>query len=410
MLPKDLRAENFSQYPPQARAFALAHLATLREMPLALLPVILREIIDYDWRFPAEQKTMGRQLQYLETLAPASFQALMVPFNAVRLPEEIGKMDWVNQPQRFSEQLSASLWAMQQMDGYREAALKYQKRLGQALIEPAPAIPRFTIAVIGQGVANTNVPLFRPLLPHGVLFTAVEPDKGMETLTGFVTDRARKHPENFAHWYIDGGQPEPACGTQEGITAVSYDALAAAALKELNLTNRFVQQTGNTGAVGPEAVQSFMAALRPADLGLQGNAAHAVQRHFEVSILTEGAGAQIFSTTFVQWSAREALRRAQPVTMLARFTPRQRMAPMNELLNRNPLTQATDPEGSLIDADMGAYYTWINQNRLAGADEARFLAWFEGHNLALAIAPGLPAGTTSAAPASLSKIIEWMSY
>ena len=63
---------------------------------------------------------------------------------------------------------------------------------------------------------------------------------------------------------------------------------------------------------------------------------------------------------------REAMRRAQPITMLARFAPRQRMASMNELLKRDPLTQQTDPEGSLVDADMGAYYTWINQGRLPG--------------------------------------------
>ena len=53
---------------------------------------------------------------------------------------------------------------------------------------------------------------------------------------------------------------------------------------------------------------------------------------FGVSLLTEGSGTQIFSTTFVQWAAREVLRRAQPVTLLARFAPRQRERAMNELL------------------------------------------------------------------------------
>jgi len=126
-------------------------------------------------------------------------------------------------------------------------------------------------------------------------------------------------------------------------------------------------------------------------------------------VLTEGAGTQVFSTTFVQWTAREAMRRAQPLTLLARFAPRQRMAPMNELLQRNPLTQETDPEGSLVDADMGAFYTWINQQRLPGQDESRFLAWYEGHNIAVAIAPGLAKETVSNGPATLGKILEWMS-
>ena len=37
---------------------------------------------------------------------------------------------------------------------------------------------------------------------------------------------------------------------------------------------------------------------------------------------------------------------------------------------------------------MGAYYTWLNQQRLSGASQAAFLAWFEDHEEAVAIGPG----------------------
>ena len=297
---------------------------------------------------------------------------------------------------------------MQQIDDYRKAALEYQEMLEQVLVDRPPAKPRFTIVTVGQGVPQTSASLFRLLRPSGALFTAVQPDHGMETLVEFVNERAQKSPEPYAHWYIDGGKADPTCGVQQGVTVTSYNELAPVALKELNLTERFIERTGKTAAIGPEAVQSFMAALSPADLGMHGSADDAVLRHFKVRLLTEGAGTQVFSTTFVQWAAREAMRRAQPVTMLARFSPRQRMAPMNELLKRNPLTQEMDPEGSLVDADMGAYYTWINQGRLTGANQARFLAWFEGHELAIAIAPTLPRGTTSNVPTDMKKILEWM--
>jgi hypothetical protein len=408
MQPCDLRPESFSHYPPQGRAFAVKHLQVLRQIPLVLLPILLREIIDYDWCFPVEQRTFVRQFDYLETLQTSSLASLMAPFAAVRLPNEISKIDWVNQPQRFSEQLSALLWSTQQIDNYRKAALQYQERLEQVLADEPPTIPRFTIVAVGQGVSQSHVSLFRLLRPQGALFTAVQPDQGMETLIKFVNERAQKCPGQYAHWYIDGGQADATCGAQQGITATSYGKLAPAALKELNLTESFIERTGKTTSVGPEVAQSYMAALSPADLGLHGSPNDAVLRHFEVKLLTEGAGTQVFSTTFVQWAAREALRRAQPITMLVRFAPRQRMAPMNELLKRDPLTQQTDPEGSLVDADMGAYYTWINQARLAGANQARFLAWFEGHGLAVAIAPTLPRGTTSNAPNSMKKILEWM--
>jgi hypothetical protein len=41
---------------------------------------------------------------------------------------------------------------------------------------------------------------------------------------------------------------------------------------------------------------------------------------------------------------------------------------------------------------MGAYYTWINQQRLPGAERSSFLVWFENHKEALAISPALARG------------------
>ena len=127
----------------------------------------------------------------------------------------------------------------------------------------------------------------------------------------------------------------------------------------------------------------------------------------EASLLTEGAGTQIFSTTFVQWAARECLHRAQPLKLFVRFTPRQRMAPINQLLSRDPLTQPIDADGSLVDADIGAYFTWINQGRLP-ADQSGFLAWFKGLDVTFAIAPTLPKGATSDTPSDIRKILSSM--
>ena len=53
---------------------------------------------------------------------------------------------------------------------------------------------------------------------------------------------------------------------------------------------------------------------------------------FQVKLLTEGSGTQIFSTTFAQWTAREALRRAQSQTLLVRFAPTA-TAEANERIN-----------------------------------------------------------------------------
>ncbi len=159
--------------------------------------------------------------------------------------------------------------------------------------------------------------------------------------------------------------------------------------------------------MGPEVLRTRLAQLRPADLGFDGG--DEVLDRFRVKILTEGSGTQIFSTTFAQWVAREALRRAQPLTLLVRFAPRQRQRPMNQLLAAATESVELDPVGSLVDADMSAYYNWLNQQRLPGANESSFFAWFEGHNQALAIGPTTPRGTTSTSATDMSQLLSSLS-
>jgi hypothetical protein len=192
------------------------------------------------------------------------------------------------------------------------------------------------------------------------------------------------------------------------LTILSYANLVPAAMREFALVKEFASRGTSSEPIGPEAVGSYIVGLSPEDLALRENTSDAAIRHFEVNLLTQGAGCQIFSTTFVQWAARECLHRAQPVTLFARFSTRQSNAPMEQLLTRNPLEQVQDPEGSLIDADMGAYYTWINQSRLPGAQESRFLVWFEGHNLACVVSPRLSGGKTFTGNIDMRQVLEHM--
>jgi hypothetical protein len=78
---------------------------------------------------------------------------------------------------------------------------------------------------------------------------------------------------------------------------------------------------------------------------------------------------------------------------------------MNELLTRVQGNVDLDLAGSVVDADMGAYYNWLNQQRLPGADQSAFLVWFEGHNQALVIAPSLPRGVTSDSAMDLKALL-----
>jgi hypothetical protein len=399
MLPADLKPEQFTGYPPEARKLVINGLAALQRLPLSFLPSLLREVIDYDFKFPAERKALDRELANLGSLSPEQARDWFNGFAQIRLSTTLEQFDWINFPAQFVEQLSAYLWTTHQLDAFRLAALAYAERLRAAVPPEQPVTPRLGITVIGQGVTTSQEPLFRKLRAHGVYYSRVQPENGLQQILNAVSARAKAHPVAHGHWYIDGGQE---ADHDPAITCVSYHALGPVRVALSSKIRVEIERPG----MGPETLRTLLAQMRPADLGLDQGA---VLDRFQVKLLTEGSGTQIFSTTFAQWTARETLRRVQPLTLLVRFAPRQRQKPMNEMLSAGTDNRVElDPMGSLVDADMGAYYNWLNQQRLTGAEQSSFLVWFENHSEAVAIGPAMPRGTESASPTDLQKLISWM--
>ncbi len=385
-----IREDHFREYPPEGRRLAIAHIELLRKLPIAFTPLLLQQIQTYDWRFPAERYDIDQQLTFLQSLPDVDRRKLFTGFERLELPTQLSDTDWVSSPGEFSELLSGYLWSSNQIDTFHEASSNYLKAFAAAVPKQALAAPRLGIAVIGKNVEKNSYPLFRRFRPSGTYFTNVDPDNGLEVLLAHVAARAAAHPSPFDHWYIDGSAPERM--PSSGIASISYDQLA---LNRQALLRK-IDKAIHDGIAGPEALLSLLHKLPPEEIGLGGTSQRAaVLSHFEISLLTTGSGTQIFSTSFVQWTAHELWRRAQPLTMLARFAPRQRQRPMNELLSGEPHTPEPDAAGSLIDADMGAYYMWLDQQRLPGAKEASFLVWFENHNEAFVVSPSLPHNTQS---------------
>jgi len=364
MLPRDLKSGEFVGYPPEARKVITNYLTTLQQLPLSFLPGLLRELIDYDFKFPAERIARKEELEYLASLSTAQIKDYFERFSQIQLSPQLEEFDWVKAPAQFVERLSAHLWSTHQLDAFRRASNDYADRLRTAVPPQDPPIPRLGITVIGQGVASYEDALFRKLRPHGAYFSRIRPENGLRQLLDMVAARAKGHPGPYEHWYIDGGDEVDHAAA---LTCVSYKALEPARAALLRKMQTEIDRPG----MGPEALRTLLAQMRPADLGTDteraGKSRDDVLERFEISLLTEGSGTQIFSTSFAQWAAREALRRAQPLTLLVRFSPRQRQKPMNELLSAPAVSTEFDFVGSLVDADMGAYYNWLNQQRLPGA-------------------------------------------
>ncbi len=385
-----IQDNHFRDYPPEARRVATSHIELLRKLPAAFTPLLLQQIQAYDWRFPAERRDIDRQLTFLKSLAEPARRRLFTGFEQLELPARLLDAKWLSSPVEFSEQLSHHLWTTGQIDAFHEASETYLKAVFAALPNQPPAAPRLGIAVIGKGVERNTYPLFRKFRPHGSRFTNVNPANGLRTLLAHVAERAAAHPLSFDHWYIDGGEAEPV--SHPFLTSISYRGLAQHRLALLRKTSSAIQN----GIAGPKELLSLLHGLQPAEIGFAAtNRNDAILSHFATSLLTSGSGTQIFSTSFVQWATRELWRRAQPLTMLARFAPRQRLRPMNELLAGDERNVEMDAPGALIDADMGAFYMWLEQQRLTGAEQSSFLIWFEDHAEAFVVSPKLPRNTES---------------
>ncbi len=396
MLPNQLTADNFAAYPPEARKLVTREIEVLRSLPLGFLPLLLREAIAYDWKFPAERKELDQQFAYLNGKSATQRAELMRPFTALSVSDELAQFDWVNDPVQFSEKLSAYLWASHQMDAFRKASVDYVHALNASTPTEGLPVPRLSVIVFGQQVTQSNYRLFRKLERHGAHYDNVDPNGGLAAVMETLRSRAQSHPAMFAHWYIDGATV-PAGVPLEAVL-VSYDALQTARAALVSKMTKTMQPGGG----GPELLRTELAQMHPSELQLPEGGAEAILSRFKVSVLTQGSGTQIFSTTFVQWTAREALRRAQPLTLVARFAPRQR-----EAMVKDPRATAADvdAEGALIDADMAAYYTWLNQQRLPGASESRMLVWFEGHREVLIAGPTFKAGTKNSARVSMKELL-----
>jgi hypothetical protein len=399
MTPFELTVESFSGYSSKARERAVTALPLLKQLPTAFTPFLLKEIISSEEKFPAELHELDAQLAYLKEMTPERLKTEMQPFANLTLSSKLEAFDWVKEPARFLEMLSAHLWASHQMDRFRSTSEAYVTKF-HATLTPVPLpVARAGIVVIGEGVSqDTSYRLFVKIQREGTFYGNVNPENGLAQIHSALAQRAEMHPLPYGHWCLDGAEAP----LLKGFSVVSYSQLAPvrAALAKRMLKAYEAEH------FDPEMLRTDLARTTYESLGIQPSGDAPVD-HFALTLLTEGSGTQIYSTTFVQWAAREALRRAQPLTLLARYAPRQRARAMDELLDgaKSSTAAETDAMGSLIDGDMGAYYTWLNQQRLPGADQSRFLVWFENHKQAVVISPSEKRGGSDLAATDMATLV-----
>jgi hypothetical protein len=400
-----LSTTDFSSYPPLARRFASNHIATLRSLPTLFCALLLKEISKYDWQFPAERNDLDRQFKWIESADPRAIDSVLAPFAALKISQGLMDMPWAEQPGLFIERLTAELWITHSIDAFYAAGKQYGAILQKIRSENDSAKSRLCIVFIGSGSERGTKPLFEKLQPNGTYFSRVDLSQGVADAIACIRDEATITSSPYQHWYVDGGVSDLHQHVGErkdpNICSVSYAELDPVRKRIVQAMNAVRTVSGN----GPEQLRTVLDRMRP-DYGSQAGSEDPVMREFVLRLFAEGSGTQIFSTTFVQWAGREILRRARPQSLFLRFRLRRTERSMDELLTEHTAF-GVDPQGSLVDADMGAYYTWINLQRLPGFEKSRFVVCFENGHEALAIGPGVPKATKSNSDCTLKNILTW---
>ena len=107
-------------------------------------------------------------------------------------------------------------------------------------------------------------------------------------------------------------------------------------------------------------------------------------REFIRSLFLTGNGSPLFSNSFVEWGAVEAMGHARPTVVLAEFGLRNKPKPFTSVAvfenqeKATPQPPVPDPEGSAVDAVMMAYYTWLGAARYVEYQRTACLCVFDG--------------------------------
>jgi hypothetical protein len=402
MRSQDLTARSFEKYSQVARTVAKQHLEQLKQLPVPLLVSFLAEIIIWERKFPAERDQLTQRLEAIEKLPGTQLHQLLRPFSELSLPPNLDSLDWLNAPAVFLQQLTAYLWSSRKIDEYRAAAQSLMDALTPYIQLPEAQIQRLAVIIGGPELVAAGYPLFTHLRTHGLYAMDVDPNGSEACLTAMLASRATQHSAAYSHWCLDTALSADCPFKVSGSTYISYHAAEPVRSSVVKAMQRAVMS-----GVGPEVLRSQLAALTASECHADAVTPDPLLQHFIVDLFANGSGTQIYSTSFVQWAAREILRRSQPATLIIRIGPRVRQRSLNDFISGSSNAMEVDTPGSAIDADVAAYYTWLELGKLGLANNnSTFLTWFVGHRQAFLSGPGVPRNVSTPETVTIPQLLK----
>jgi hypothetical protein len=397
-----------SMHPADAASLLRPHRDLLARLPVTFRAFIGVEAERWPTLFAPEKAYLGA---LLESIARWTGPELVDAFAAVtRLETEAGCRDArESDPRRLQDATQALLRRKGLLPRWRQEVDQVFRRLQPRIDErlySANTPRRLVVVLYGPGIAIQRDKLWRRLRPPGTrvplrlegaqtsdaflgaLFRTSTKDTLFSALRG-----AAGHAPHDA-WIVEAGESLHAlCEAGAGPGGAGATGLSYARLRPYReMLARALYSKVLSGVSGPQELAAYARAL---DIGPpEGSLLHSddVVRAFVRDAFLAGNGTLLLNNTFVEWAAVQALKRAEPRLLVARFGVRDKMKPFSSLLlfsSPRPTDQVPileDPFGSFIDVEQLSYYVWLNAEKSAAyRGKALYLLLAEGVDEMLAI-------------------------
>lgn len=388
------------------------HRDLLERLPVTFRSYLGTEIERWPVLFAPEKAYLSALLERLARLAGPELAETFAGLRGVEAEAGCAEVRG-SDARQVQDRTQALLRRKGQFPSWRREIDRVFQRLQPQVEErlyPKASPRRLVVVVYGQGIAIQRDQLWRQLRATGTRVplrlegaTASEPFLRALFADLFSSPRESAGPDAHGTWIVEAGDAlhalceESAAPRPARAVGLSYSRLRGYR-EELS---RCLYRRVLAGVSSPQELADYARALdiQP-PVGML-FAADEVVRAFVRDVFLGGNGTLLVSNTFVEWATVQALKRAEPRLLVARFGVRDKMKPFSSLLlfsSPRPTDQIPtleDPLGSFVDVEELSYYVWLQAEKSpAYRGKTLYLLLAEGVDEMLAIRPDAAAVET----------------
>ena len=338
-------------------------------LPKTFGPSLNDQFRQWDLLFPAEQRQLQAQLDWLTRLPPAELKTLFAPIVEVE-----SRMDLPRWQADSAGLTIHDVGVLARSPYYPQWRTEVEKVFGRIEdgVKASGVVKnrrRLILCILPAGLPLNGQPLWPELAGYGRWIQLKSPFGKLEP--ELVSTLAKRElPAGLeaeeGTWAIECGTGLSGLVEPAGGIALSWSALEALRREFLSHLNTIRRDIKSADQTTDELKRLDLRRYLSPELNRRLRV-----REFLRSLLLSGNGSLVFSNSFVQWGASEALRRAQPQVLLAGFGLRQKLKPFSSVVlfedqhTSNPTPDQDDPAGSLVDALMLSQYVHLAAQGLA---------------------------------------------